>query len=107
MVYPTVYKHRMKSTAVAGWTILCVWVFSTFVALLRLQFKNFNYAMFVVTLSFLYTLVDNSCILWEYLPRGQLPRKMDWVSVDGDQTGTNSFDRDWCVYSLLGAVFHP
>lgn len=55
----------------------------------------------------LYTDVDNPVILWEYLPRGQLPRKMDWVSIDGDQTGANSFDRDWCVHSLLGAVFHP
>ena len=52
VVYPTVYKHRMKSTVVAGVTILCVWGFATFVALLRLLFQKFNYAMFVVTLSF-------------------------------------------------------
>lgn len=52
VVYPTVYKHRMKSTEVAGWTIVCVWTFATFVALLRLQVQKFNYAMFVVTLSF-------------------------------------------------------
>lgn len=56
---------------------------------------------------FLYTVVDNPCVLWEHLPRGQIPRKMDWVCIDGDQTGANSLDRDWCVYSLLGAVFHP
>lgn len=52
VVYPTVYKHRMKSTKVAGWTILGVWIFAAFVAVLRLQYEKFNYAMFVVTLSF-------------------------------------------------------
>ena len=57
VVYPTVYKHRMKNTKVAGWTVLGVWMFSTFVAVLRLQYKNFNYAMFVVTLSFIIPLL--------------------------------------------------
>lgn len=52
VVYPTVYKHRMKSTKLAGWTILGVWIFSLFVALFRLAFQKFNYAIFVVTLGF-------------------------------------------------------
>ena len=51
-MYPTVYKHRMKSRQVAGWTILFVWTLSSFIAALRTQYLKFNYAMFVVTLSF-------------------------------------------------------
>lgn len=63
VVYPTVYKHRMKSTKLAGWTILGVWIFSLFVALLRLAYQKFNYAMFVVTLSFFIPLL---LILFSY-----------------------------------------
>lgn len=52
VIYPTVYKHRMKNVRMAGWTILGVWTFSTFVSSLRFTYKLFNYAIFVVTLSF-------------------------------------------------------
>ena len=63
VVYPTVYKHRMKNTKVAGWTVLAVWTFSAFVAGLRLEYQKFNYAMFVVTLSFFIPLL---IILFSY-----------------------------------------
>lgn len=52
VIYPTVYKHRMKNIQMAGWTILGVWTFSAFVSSLRLIYTLFNYAIFVVTLSF-------------------------------------------------------
>lgn len=54
----------------------------------------------------LYTAVDNLVIVRKHLPRGQLPRKMDWVRANGDQTGANSLNCDWCVHFLLGAIFH-
>ena len=53
----------MKNTKVAGYTVLAVWTFSTFVAALRLQYRKFNYAMFVVTLSFFVPLL---IILFSY-----------------------------------------
>ena len=52
VVYPTVYKHRMKNTKVAGWTVLSVWTFSIFIAAFRVEYKKFNYALFVVVLGF-------------------------------------------------------
>ena len=52
VVYPTVYKHRMKNTKVAGWTVLGVWTFSIFIAAFRVEYKKFNYALFVVVLGF-------------------------------------------------------
>ena len=62
-MYPTVYKHRMRNTKVAGWTILAVWTFSTFVAAFRLGYLKFNYVIFVVILSFFIPLV---IILFSY-----------------------------------------
>ena len=53
----------MKSTKLAGWTILGVWILSLVVALLRLAYQKFNDAMFVVTLSFFIPLL---LILFSY-----------------------------------------
>lgn len=54
----------------------------------------------------LYSAVVNLVFIRKHLPRGSVSCKMDWVRVDRDQTGANSFDRDWCIHSLLGAIFH-
>lgn len=53
----------MKNTKVAGLTVLGVWSFSAFVASLRLAYEEFNYAIFVVTLSFFVPLL---IILFSY-----------------------------------------
>lgn len=50
-------------TIFAVFTILCVWIFATIVASLRLQFQKFNYAVFVTTLSFFIPLL---IILFSY-----------------------------------------
>lgn len=52
VVYPTVYKHRMKNTRVAGWTIMGVWTFSAFISSLYFLKSKFNYIVFSATLSF-------------------------------------------------------
>ena len=63
VTYPTAYKRRLKKKSVALWFLIFIWIFSVIVACLRIIYKLFNYAMFVVTVSFFIPLV---IILFSY-----------------------------------------
>ncbi|XP_031549560.1 dopamine receptor 4-like isoform X2 [Actinia tenebrosa] len=53
VVHPTVYRARLnKKPKLAAYIIIYVWTFSTAMALLRFTWKKWNYALFLVVLSF-------------------------------------------------------
>jgi len=52
VVHPAVYRARVKKPKFAAWIIIYVWTFSTFMGLLRLTWPMWDYALFLVIMSF-------------------------------------------------------